>query len=90
MRREVVVPLTTRLLINDMLSLKDAAVGGLGVVALRGCVCRDEVRSGALRRGWIAADSTLTALMPYRQGLPPSVRVFVEHLAVELPKVVLI
>jgi hypothetical protein len=37
---------------------------------------------------WIADDSTLTALMPYRQGLLPSVRAFVEHLAAEFPKAV--
>ena len=48
-------------------------------------------QSGVLRQvlpGWIADDSTLTALMPYRQGLLPSVRVFVEHLAAEFPKAV--
>jgi hypothetical protein len=28
------VPLTPRLLIDDMLSLKQAAIGGLGIVAL--------------------------------------------------------
>ena len=88
---EVLLRLTPRLLIDDMLSLKAAAIEGLGVVALPGYVCRDDVRSGALRQvlpGWIAADSTLTALMPYRQGLLPSVRAFVEHLAAELPKAV--
>jgi len=85
------VPLKPRLLIDDMLSLKQAAIGGLGVVALPGYVCRDEVQSGALRQvlpGWIAGDSTLTALMPYRQRLLPSVRAFVEHLAAEFPKAV--
>jgi DNA-binding transcriptional LysR family regulator len=90
-KEEVLVPLTPRLLLDDMLSLKRAAIGGLGVVALPGYVCRDEVQSGALRQvlpGWIADDSTLTALMPYRQGLLPSVRAFVEHLAAELPKAV--
>jgi DNA-binding transcriptional LysR family regulator len=89
---EVVVPLKPRLLIDDMLSLKQAAVSGLGVVALPGYVCRDEVKSGALQRilpTVIAGDSTLTALMPYRQGLLPSVRAFVEHLAVGLPNAVL-
>jgi DNA-binding transcriptional LysR family regulator len=92
-RKEVVVPLTPRLLIDDMLSLKEAAIAGLGVVALPGYVCRDDVHSGALRKvlpGWIAGDSTLTALIPYRQGLLPSVRAFIEHLAAEFPKKVLI
>jgi DNA-binding transcriptional LysR family regulator len=90
-REEVVVPLTPRLLINDMLSLKEAAIGGLGIVALPGYVCRDDVQSGALHQvlpGWTADDSTLTAVMPYRQGLLPSVRAFVDHLAAELPKAV--
>ncbi len=90
---KVIVPLTPRLLIDDMLSLKQAAIAGLGVVALPGYVCRDDVKSGALRRvlpDWIAGDSTLTALIPYRQGLLPSVRAFIEHLAAALPKAVLI
>jgi DNA-binding transcriptional LysR family regulator len=88
---EVVVPLKPRLLMDDMLSLKQAAVRGLGVVALPGYVCRDELKSGVLRQvlpGWTAGNSTLTALMPYRQGLLPSVRAFVEHLAAEFPKAV--
>jgi hypothetical protein len=58
---------------------------------LTGYVCRDEVQSGVLQQvlpGWAAGGSTLTALMPYRQGLLPSVRTFVEHLAAEFPKAV--
>jgi hypothetical protein len=39
---------------------------------------------------WLAGDSTITALIPYRQGLLPSVRVFIDHLAAEFPKAVLI
>jgi DNA-binding transcriptional LysR family regulator len=78
---------------HDMIGLKQAAISGLGIVALPGYVCREEVRSGALRRvlpRWVADDSTITALIPYRQGLLPSVRVFIEHLAAEFPKAVLI
>jgi len=62
------------------------------VVALPSYVCRDAVRSGALRRvlpEWLAGDSTITALIPYRQGLLPSVRAFLDHLATEFPKAVL-
>jgi DNA-binding transcriptional LysR family regulator len=90
---EVVLRLTPRLLIDDMLSLKQAAIAGLGVVALPSYVCREDVKSGALRRvlpDWIAGESTLTALTPYRQGLLPSVRAFIEHLAAEIPKAVVI
>jgi DNA-binding transcriptional LysR family regulator len=88
---QVVMPLTPRLLSDDMITLKRAAVAGRGVVALPGYVCRDEVRSGALRRvlpAWLAGDSTITALIPYRRGLLPSVRVFIDHLAAEFPKAV--
>jgi DNA-binding transcriptional LysR family regulator len=88
---DVTVSLTPRLTSDDMIGLKQAAIAGLGIVALPGYICRDELRSGALRRvlpTWLAGDSTLTALMPYRQGLLPSVRAFIEHLASDLPKAV--
>jgi DNA-binding transcriptional LysR family regulator len=90
---QVVIRLTPRLMSDDMIGLKQAAIAGLGVVALPGYVCREDVRSGALRRvlpTWLAGDSTITALIPYRQGLLPSVRAFLDHLATELPKAVLI
>jgi DNA-binding transcriptional LysR family regulator len=79
------------ILSDDMIGLKRAALGGLGVVALPGYVCRDEVRSRALRRvlpTWLAGDSTITALIPYRQGLLPSARVFINHLAAEFQRAV--
>jgi len=63
-----------------MLSLKRAAIAGLGVAACPGYVCRDDVKSGALRRvlpDWIAGDATLMALVPFQQGLLPSVRAFI-------------
>lgn len=88
---EVVMPLTPRLLSDDMVGLKQAAIDGHGVVALPGYICRNEVRSGALRRvlpDWRADDSTITALIPDRRGLLPSVRVFLDHLAGEFPKAV--
>ncbi len=91
-KNEVVMPLTPRLLSDDMITLKQAAIAGLGVVALPGYVCREDVRSGALRRvlpTWLAGDSTFTSLIAYRQGLLPSVRVFVDYPAAELPKAVL-
>jgi DNA-binding transcriptional LysR family regulator len=90
---EVVIPLTPRLLCDDMIALKQTAIAGLGVVALPGYVCREDVRLGALRQvlpAWLAGDSTITALIPYRRGLLPSVRVFIDHLSAELPKTVLL
>jgi DNA-binding transcriptional LysR family regulator len=69
-----------------MISLKQAATAGVGIVALPGYVCRDEVQSGALQRvlpTWLAGNSTVTGLISYRQGLPPSVRVFTDHLVAD-------
>ncbi len=74
------MPLTPRFVSDDMKTLKRAAVNGVGIVALPGYVCREELGSGSLRRvlpDWKADDSTLTALMPNRQGVLPSVRAFV-------------
>ena len=88
-----IIPLAPRLLGDDMVGLKQAAIKGLGIVALPGYVCRDELSSGALQRvlpDWRAGDSTITALLPYRHGLLPSVRVFLDHLAAEFPKIVLV
>lgn len=90
---EVVMPLTPRMLSDDIVGLKQAAIAGLGIVALPGFICREEVRSGRLRRvlpDWLAGDSTITALIPYRQGLLPSVRAFIDHLAAEFPKIMLL
>jgi DNA-binding transcriptional LysR family regulator len=90
---ELVIPLMPRLLCDDMIALKQAAITGLGVVALPGYVCREDVRLGALRRvlpAWFAGGSTITALIPYRRGRLPSVRALVDHLVAELPKAVLI
>jgi len=92
-KHEQVIPLTPRLLCDDLMVLKQAAIAGLGIVALPGYVCRDDVRSGVLRRvlpAWLAGDAMLTALIPYRRGLLPSVRAFVDHLAAELPNAVLV
>lgn len=89
---EVVLPLAPRLISDDMIGLQRAAIQGLGIVALPSYVCRDAVRAGILTRvlpDWVAGDSTITALIPYRQGLLPSVRALLDHLVAEFPKAVL-
>jgi DNA-binding transcriptional LysR family regulator len=90
-KREVVVPVEPRLSSDDMVVLKQSARVGLGIVALPGYVCRADVEAGELQRvlpGWTAGDSTLTVLVPFRQGMLPSVRAFVDFISAELPKVV--
>jgi DNA-binding transcriptional LysR family regulator len=90
-RGEVVVPAQPRLAGNDMVTLKHAAQDGLGIVALPDYVCREDVRSGALRRilpDWLAGETNITAVIPFRHGLLPSVRAFVDFLVEDIPKII--
>lgn len=90
-REDLILPLTPRLLSDDIITLKQAALDGLGIVALPGYTCCDEIRSGEMTRvlpDWQAGDSTITALIPDRHGLLPAVRAFVDHLVAEFPKAV--
>jgi DNA-binding transcriptional LysR family regulator len=88
-RSEVIVPLTPRLVSDDMSSLKRAASEGLGIVALPAYACKRELRNGELIQvlpGWLAGESTFTALVPHRRGQLPAVKIFVDYLARYLPK----
>lgn len=91
--QDVVIPIEPRFTSNDMVALKQAACVGLGIVALPTYVCWSEVKSGHLRPvlpSWLAADASITALIPYRRGLLPAVRVLIDYLAAEFPKTVAI
>ncbi len=90
-RGEVVIQIEPRLASNDIVMLKQAAEDGLGIVALPGYVCRDEVKSGGLTRilpEWLAGEANITAVIPFRHGLLPSVRAFLDFLIERIPKVI--
>ena len=81
---EITLTLTPRIVSNDLSTLKQAAVNGMGIAALPAYVCKGELRSRQLTRvlpGWLAGESVFTALLPHRLGLLPAVRVFVDYLA---------
>jgi DNA-binding transcriptional LysR family regulator len=64
--------------------LKSATKAGIGIAALPVYLCKNELRTGELKPvlpDWIAADASLTALMPNRVGLGTSVRAFIDHIA---------
>ncbi|CAH0340844.1 LysR substrate-binding domain-containing protein [Rhizobium sp. CECT 9324] len=87
---EADVAIEPRFLSNNMIALKEAACADLGITALPGYICREEIESGRLSQilpGWIAADARMSALMPYRNGLLPAVRSLVDFLAAEVPRV---
>ena len=88
---EVTLTLTPRMISNDLSTLKQAAVNGMGVAALPAYACKSELRTRQLTRilpGWLAGESTFTALLPHRVGLLPAVRIFVDHLARHLAEAV--
>ncbi|MDK1373772.1 LysR substrate-binding domain-containing protein [Sinorhizobium sp. 6-70] len=87
---QVSLPVESRFLSNNMIALKEAACAGLGVAALPGYICREELQAGRLTQilpGWITADARMSALIPYRTGLLPAVRSLVDFLAAEVPKI---
>jgi DNA-binding transcriptional LysR family regulator len=74
-----------------VVTLKRAAEAGLGLIALPGVCCRDELADGRLERvlpGWIAGESTVTALMSNRRGISGAARAFLDHLAHHFPHAV--
>ena len=90
-RGEIVVPLEPRLVTNDLMVLKQAAEDGIGIVALPAYICRDEVKARRLKRilpDWLAGEASITAVIPFRHGLLPSVRAFIDFLSKEIPKIV--
>jgi DNA-binding transcriptional LysR family regulator len=87
----VTMSLSPVLMADCMLTLKEAAIAGVGVVALPGYVCKDEVKSGRLVRvlpEWTAGDAHLTALIPNGQQQLPAVRALLDYLVAEIPGIV--
>jgi DNA-binding transcriptional LysR family regulator len=82
------VVLTPRLCMDDLLSLKVAALAGAGIAALPAGLCRAEVEERSLTRvlpGWHAGGAHITLLSAHRRGQLPSVRALSAFIAQELP-----
>jgi DNA-binding transcriptional LysR family regulator len=80
----VTVRHTPRFVTDDMISLRQAAVAGAGVVPLPLMMVSDELRRGELVRvlpGWLPKGGIVHAVFPSRRGLLPSVRALLDHLA---------
>jgi DNA-binding transcriptional LysR family regulator len=83
---QIDVDITPRLKSEDMSTLKEAAVHGLGVVALPAYVCRQEVHEGRLDRvlpDWHAGIAQLSLVLPNRRASLPPVRALMECLVTE-------
>jgi DNA-binding transcriptional LysR family regulator len=72
------------LVVNDLETLCEVAVAGVGIARLPELVCREAVRARRLeilfgRKPAMTQD--VSAVFPSRQHLPPKVRLFIEALA---------
>jgi len=84
----VEVNISPRLKSEDMSTLKEAAIHGLGVVALPAYTCRQEVNDGRLQRvltDWHAGIAQLSLVQPSRRGTSPPVQALQDFLLAELP-----
>ena len=75
---------TPRLVTDDMIALRTAAVAGVGVVQLPMMMIAEEVQQGkltVLMPEWIPKGGTIHAVFPSRRGLLPSVRALIDFLA---------
>lgn len=85
------IPFKPRLCSDDMVTLKNAASVGLGIVGLPLYVCREELRINQLVRvlpNWTAGSAEISLLMPSRQGVAPVVSSFTGFLSKKLPNIV--
>ncbi|MFK8041822.1 LysR substrate-binding domain-containing protein [Congregibacter sp.] len=84
----VEIDITPRLKSEDMATLKEAAIQGLGIVALPAYTCRREVHGGRLERvlnDWHAGVAQLSLVQPSRRGVSPPVEALRDYILAELP-----
>eukprot|EP01133_Synstelium_polycarpum_P013606 gene13606-16012_t len=73
-----------RFVTGDMLTLRDAAVAGVGVVQLPTMLITEQVANGSLlplMEQWRPQREIIHAVFPSRRGLLPAVRLLIDHLA---------
>lgn len=90
--REQVVRITPRLGCEDMATVRDAAIDGLGIAVLPDHVCAAALEAGRLVRvlpPWRGVQGIVHLVFTTRRGLPPSVRALIDHLAAGFPRGVL-
>jgi DNA-binding transcriptional LysR family regulator len=78
-----------RMVTDDLLALRQAAVAGIGIVHLPSVVVRDEIKAGQLIElvpGWAPRSGVIHAIFPSRRGLLPSVRSLIDFLGEEFSR----
>ena len=78
-----------RMVTDDLLALRHAALAGIGIVHLPSVVVRDEIAAGQLVElvpGWAPKSGVIHAIFPSRRGLLPSVRTLIDFLGEEFSR----
>ncbi|SHG61640.1 DNA-binding transcriptional regulator, LysR family [Kaistia soli DSM 19436] len=84
-----VIRIEPRLGCEDMATVRDAAISGLGVAILPDHVCREALEAGKLVRilpEWRGVQGNVHLVFTTRRGLPPAVRALIDHLAAGFPR----
>jgi DNA-binding transcriptional LysR family regulator len=84
----VEIGITPRLKSDDMVTLKEATMRGLGIVALPAYTCRREVHEGRLERvlpDWHAGVAQLSFVQPSRRGVSPPVEALRDYILAKVP-----
>lgn len=82
-KKETIVKSNARIKVFDMLSAKQAVVGGLGVGFLPEFICAMDLESKSMVSilpKWKGQEASFHAVYPTRRLLPPKTRVFIEFL----------
>jgi DNA-binding transcriptional LysR family regulator len=81
---------TPRLVTDDLIVLRAAAMRGIGVAQLPAMIVTDQLNAGALTEllpGWSPKYGVVHAVFSSRRGLLPSVRALIDFLADEIAKI---
>ncbi|MFD2262040.1 LysR substrate-binding domain-containing protein [Lacibacterium aquatile] len=80
------LPYQPRLVTDDMVTLRDCALAGIGAASLPMFMVAEDIAAGRLETilpGWSPPKAMLQAAFPSRRGQAPAVRLFIDYLAEE-------
>lgn len=83
---EAVIPFKPRLMTDDLSTIREAALAGIGIAQMPDLLIAKDLRAGALEAllpDWRSPNIPVYAVFPSRRGLLPSVRELINHLAKE-------
>lgn len=84
-----IVRVQPRMGCEDMATVRDAAINGLGIALLPDHVCREALEAGKLVRvlpAWGGLQGIVHLVFTTRRGLSPAVRALIDHLASGFPR----